>query len=58
LHYRLNPDGSYLLYSVGEDGIDDGGDCTPASAPKQIDFWTGKDVVWPRVFPVTRASPE
>ncbi len=26
LHYRPNPDGTFLLYSVGENGVDDGGD--------------------------------
>ena len=30
LRYLLKPDGSYVLYSVGLDGIDDGGDPSPA----------------------------
>jgi hypothetical protein len=31
LRYKPNPDGSFLLYSVGEDGKDDGGN--PARTP-------------------------
>ncbi len=47
LRYRLNADGTFTLYSVGEDGHDDGGD--PSFRP---DRW-GKyllycrDMVWP-----------
>jgi hypothetical protein len=46
LRYRLNADGSFLLYSVGEDAVDNGGDPSPIpSGPKG---WTGgRDVVWP-----------
>jgi len=51
-HYRLNADGTFLLYSVGEDGRDDGGDAAPDRKPQKVDFWTGKDSVWPEpVFP-------
>ena len=52
LRYRLNEDGSFLLYSVGENGVDDGG--APAF-PSQIGlginpthWWRGRDAVWPR----------
>ena len=47
LRYRLNPDGTYLLYSVGQDGVDNGGDPTPrmGSSPG---FFVGRDWVWPR----------
>jgi hypothetical protein len=49
LSYRLNSDGTWTLYSVGEDGVDNGGDPT-ASAPKaQPGLWEGRDAVWPRV---------
>jgi hypothetical protein len=58
LCYVLNPDGTIILYSVGEDGVDDGGECTPAAAPVRIDFWTGKDVVWPRVYSATNSVGE
>jgi hypothetical protein len=47
LRYRLNPDGTYLLYSVGEDGVDNGGDPTPEKG-KAPGFFNGKDWVWPR----------
>ena len=46
LRYRLKPDGTFVLYSVGEDGRDDGGDPTPVT-PKRYDLWEGRDAVWP-----------
>jgi hypothetical protein len=46
LGYRLKPDGTYLLYSVGEDGKDDGGDPSPAPGPPP-GLWGGRDAVWP-----------
>lgn len=52
LRYQLRPDGDFLLYSVGEDGIDDGGDPRPpASAPNGTSrsWLVGRDIVWPRV---------
>ncbi|EEF58347.1 hypothetical protein [Pedosphaera parvula] len=39
--YRFSPDGHCVLYSVGEDGRDDGG----VGGGK--DLWLGKDAVWP-----------
>jgi hypothetical protein len=43
----------FTLYSVGDDGKDDGGD--PGLAPKvKPDFWAGRDAVWPRAM----AAPE
>ena len=52
-HYYSNADGTFTLYSVGEDGRDDGGDPTSAkSTNAPPDMWTGKDTVWPTpVFP-------
>jgi hypothetical protein len=48
LRYRLNPDSTYLLYSVGEDGIDDGGNGSPKEG-SSARFWLyGRDWVWPR----------
>jgi hypothetical protein len=52
LRYRLQLDGSYLLYSVGTNGIDDGGDPTPP-ANMSSGLWRGRDWVWPGV-----ATPE
>lgn len=55
LRYRRNNDGSYLLYSVGLDGRDDGGDATPPS--ERIRAWfNGRDWVWPR--PASTAEVE
>jgi hypothetical protein len=48
LRYRLNPDGTYLLYSVGEDGIDNGGDPTPKEGSSASFWFYGRDLVWPR----------
>jgi hypothetical protein len=49
-HYRLNPDGTFLLYSVGWNQIDDGGKVAllSGSNPPRIDFDNG-DWVWPMV---------
>ena len=47
LRYRLNADGSFVLYSVGEDGRDDGGDPNPPQPVSQPDLWSGRDAVWP-----------
>jgi hypothetical protein len=45
LSYHLKIDGGYVLYSVGEDGKDDGGDPTSSGGPGGL--WTGRDAVWP-----------
>jgi len=46
LHYRLNPDGTFVLYSIGENGVDDGGSTTPL--PEALrQWWRARDVVWP-----------
>jgi hypothetical protein len=47
LHYRLNSDGTYVLYSVGDDGKDDGGDVSPATPSKTATWLQGRDWVWP-----------
>jgi hypothetical protein len=47
LGYHLNPDGSFTLYSVGEDGRDDGGDATSSTVTNRFDLWSGRDAVWP-----------
>src|SRR5438034_970646 len=44
LRYRLQADGSFLLYSVNEDGKDDGGDPRPTSpASKNYSSGTGRE---------------
>lgn len=48
LRYHRNADGSFTLYSVGENLTDDGGDA--ALLPDRESFrnlWTRKDYVWP-----------
>lgn len=48
LRYRLNADGSFLLYSVGENLMDDCGDTSllPDHAGSRA-LWFKKDYVWP-----------
>jgi hypothetical protein len=49
LRYRLKADGSLLLYSVGEDGADGGGDARRESEEKRSFAWQrGRDWVWPQ----------
>ncbi|MFO1512633.1 MAG: hypothetical protein U1F83_06930 [Verrucomicrobiota bacterium] len=49
LRYRLNPDGMIVLYSVGDNLQDDGGDGIAESAHDSSDAspWNGRDWVWP-----------
>ncbi|MBI5386152.1 MAG: hypothetical protein HZA90_15890 [Verrucomicrobia bacterium] len=49
LRYRLNADGRFTLYSVGDDGVDNGGDASPKpNAPtSSYSVVHGKDLVWP-----------
>jgi hypothetical protein len=48
LQYRLAPDGRWTLYSVGRDGVDDGGESAPVDpTAKSVELWTGRDVLWP-----------
>jgi len=47
LRYRLNGDGSFTLYSVGEDGRDDDGDPQASRGTNLFGLWEGKDAVWP-----------
>ena len=48
LRYRLQSDGAFLLYSVGADGRDDGG-----QRAADFDAWetsfSGRDLLWPQV---------
>jgi len=48
LRYRLNPDGTFILYSIGEDEKDDGGDPSPAPPSKSTTWLQGRDWVWPQ----------
>jgi hypothetical protein len=48
LHYQKNSDGTFLLYSVGENGVDDGGN--PSSHKWWEFYWFAHtlDLVWPQ----------
>ena len=52
LRYRPNSDGTFLLYSIGSDGTDDGGDPTPTG--RGYGWQNGRDWVWPQ--PATPAE--
>lgn len=48
LRFRKESESSFLLYSVGRDGKDDGGDASPAAPEKPYrQIWDGKDALWP-----------
>lgn len=53
LRYKPGPDGSYLLYSVGNDGKDDGGAVSPNSIAS-FNWQRARDWVWPQ--PATAAE--
>jgi hypothetical protein len=46
LGYHPKTNGDFVLYSVGADGQDDGGDPRPASGARS-GLWEGRDAVWP-----------
>jgi hypothetical protein len=50
LKYRVNKDGTFTLYSVGVDGIDQGGDPVPVK-PGLTGLGDGLDAVWPTAQP-------
>ena len=59
LRYHPNADGTFLLYCVGEDGVDDGGDPTlpPGIRSTATPYWQdvhARDWVWPQ--PATAAE--
>lgn len=59
LHYRRTDDGQYLLYSVGWDGIDDGGNVVCSQWPQsaRVDMDRG-DWVWPlQPLPLLKSLP-
>ena len=49
LRYRLAGTNSFLLYSIGLDGVDGNGDTSPVTPGSKIMHWTQcKDFVWPQ----------
>jgi hypothetical protein len=47
VRYRLNTDATFLLYGVGDNGVDDGGNPTTPNGEKTR-YYNGKDFVWPQ----------
>jgi hypothetical protein len=47
LRYQLKGTNAFLLYSVGADGEDNGGDASPEDQEKSLRPWSGRDWVWP-----------
>lgn len=56
LRYRRTGDGSFLLYSVGEDGVNNGGDPNPPQRKTFYQMWDGRDAVWPQPAPLDDAA--
>ena len=49
MRYHLSSDETFLLYSIGADGLDDGGDPNVANPNTQLPYWQyGRDWVWPQ----------
>jgi hypothetical protein len=58
LRYRAAAAGGFTLYSVGEDGVDDGGNPTNRQPASGSLYWQdGKDWVWPKAVRTTNAAP-
>jgi hypothetical protein len=45
--YQPQGETHWRLYSVGENGVDDGGNPEPTDGGKSQDQWSGRDVLWP-----------
>lgn len=48
LRYQVTSDNSFLLYSIGKDGVDNGGDPSPGGKSKALQWLLGRDWVWPQ----------
>ena len=48
LRYSAHTNGLLVLYSVGENGRDEGGDGSPQSKGSRPTYVNGRDLVWPR----------
>jgi hypothetical protein len=48
IRYLVGDNGDYTLYSVGENGVDDGGDPSDSKESPRRELWAGRDAVWPR----------
>jgi hypothetical protein len=57
LRYRPNADGSFLLYSIGENRVEEGGDPNPRNPNAgNTHFLNGRDIVWP--LPATQQESD
>jgi hypothetical protein len=52
LRYRRNSDGTYLLYSIGENGVDDGGN------PSLEDNTDNSSAYWPNLHALDWVWPQ
>jgi hypothetical protein len=58
LRYHALGGGKFLLYSVGENGKDDGGEPSPPSkTPRFSQIWDGADAVWPSAATAAEQQP-
>ncbi|HWC61761.1 MAG TPA: hypothetical protein VHC44_18880 [Verrucomicrobiae bacterium] len=48
LRYQVLPNGNFLLYSIGSDNIDNGGDGNTQAGSKSLQWLRGRDWVWPQ----------
>lgn len=46
LRYKLRDDGTFVLYSISDNGVDDGGNANPAKGDRP-NLLNGLDLVWP-----------
>jgi len=68
LRYRLTEDGYFVLYSVGLDCVDNGGEMPrrgrgmlegfPGAGWQQVTEWQGTDLVWPRPASAAEAKEQ
>ncbi|MDB6026585.1 MAG: hypothetical protein JWM68_2808 [Verrucomicrobiales bacterium] len=56
MRYALKPDGTFLLYSIGVDGLDNHGDATSAEKTSRPVWVKGRDLVWPRAATAGEAA--
>lgn len=59
LRYRRNADDSFVLYSIGENAKDEGGDSRLADGASHHypdGYGSGRDWVWPQVTPLIRTA--